>query len=77
MLKTYRIYNSTFGFSKYKFNNKLLRGVILFRVTPGITLSSVTPLNNLLLNSYFENLTVELYILYVLNIHAKFHANQM
>ena len=32
---------------------------------------------NLLLNSYFENPTVELHILYVLNIHAKFHANHM
>ena len=32
---------------------------------------------NLLLNSYFENPTIELHILYVLNIHAKFHANHM
>ena len=37
------------------------------QVILGITLSNVTPLNNLLLNSYFENLTVELYVLYVLN----------
>ena len=28
MLKTYRTCNSTVGFSKYKFNNKLLGGVI-------------------------------------------------
>ena len=47
------------------------------QVTLGVTLSNVTPLNNLLLNLYFKNLTVELYVLYVLNIHANFHANRM
>ena len=34
MLKTYRTCNLTVGFSKYEFNNKLLNGVILLRVTP-------------------------------------------
>ena len=43
----------------------------------GITLSNVTPPNNLLLNSYFENLTIELHILYVLNMYTNFHANRM
>ena len=47
------------------------------QVTPGVTLSNVTPLNNLLLSSYFENLTVKLHVLYVLNMHAKFHVNQI
>ena len=37
MLRTYRTCNSTVGFSKYKFYNKLLGGVILLRVTPGVT----------------------------------------
>ena len=37
MLKTYKIYNSMVRFSKYKFNNKLLGGVTLLRVTPDIT----------------------------------------
>ena len=36
------------------------------QVTPDVTLSNITPSNNLLLNSYFENLTIRLYILYVL-----------
>ena len=40
-------------------------------------LLNVTPTNNLLLNSYFENPTVGLQVLYVLNMHAKFHANRM
>ena len=69
-------------FSKYKFYNKLLDGVTLLiyiyswvQVTPGVTLSNVTPPNNLLLNSYFENTTIELYVLYVLNMHANFHIN--
>ena len=45
--------------------------------TPDVTLSNVTPSNNLLQNSYFENLTVKLHVLYVLNIHANFHVNWM
>ena len=43
--------------------------------TSSVTLSNVTPPNNLLLNSYFENPTVELHVLYVLNMHTNFHAN--
>ena len=41
-----------------------------------IILNNVTPLNNLLLN-YFESPIVELHVLYVLNIHANFHINQI
>ena len=37
MLRTYRTYNSTVRFSKYKFINKLLGGVTLLRVTLGLT----------------------------------------
>ena len=37
MLKTYKTYNSTVGFSKYEFNNKLLNSVTLLRVTLGVT----------------------------------------
>ena len=37
MLSTYRICNSTVGFLKYEFNNKLLGSVILLRVTSGTT----------------------------------------
>ena len=37
MLRTYRTYNSTVWFSKYKSYNKLSVGVILLRVTPGVT----------------------------------------
>ena len=37
MLRTYRICNWTVRISKYEFYNKLLGGVILLRVTPGIT----------------------------------------
>ena len=45
------------------------------QVTPSVTLSNITPLNNLLYNSYFENPTIELHVLYVLNIHANFYVN--
>ena len=37
MLRTYRTYNTTDGFSKYELNNKLLGNVTLFRITPGVT----------------------------------------
>ena len=46
MLRTYRTYNSTVRFSKYEFNNKLLSGVTLLRVIPGVTLSNVTSTNS-------------------------------
>ena len=51
--------------------------ITLNNVTPSVTLSNVTPPNNLLLNSYFENPTIELHILYVLNMYTNFHANRM
>ena len=37
ILWTYRSCNSTVGFSKYEFNNKLLDGVMLLRVTSCVT----------------------------------------
>ena len=54
-----------------------LRNIGLGQVTPYITLKIVTPSNNLLLNSYFENIIVGLHVLYDFNIHANFHANRM
>ena len=48
-----------------------------WEVTPCVTLLKVTPPNNLLMNLYFENSTVELHILYVLNILVNFHVNWM
>ena len=47
------------------------------QVTSNITSSNVTILNNLLMNLYFENSTIELHVLYILNMHAKFHINWM
>ena len=43
MLRTYRTYNSTVGFPKYEFYNKLLDGVTLLRITSVVNI--VTPLN--------------------------------
>ena len=37
MLRTYRKYNPTVGFSKYEFNNKLLGGVTFFRIMSSVT----------------------------------------
>lgn len=37
ILNTYKTYNSVVGFLKYEFNNKLLGGIILLRVTSDVT----------------------------------------
>ena len=37
MLRPYRTYNPMVGFWKYEFNNKLLGGVTIFRVTSSVT----------------------------------------
>ena len=37
MLRTYRTCNSTFVFSKYEFDNKLLGSVTFFRITSSVT----------------------------------------
>ena len=47
------------------------------QVLLGVTLNNITPPNNLLLISFFENLTIELHVLYVLNMHVNFHINQI
>ena len=47
------------------------------QVTPSITLNNVTQPNNLLLNSYFKIFTIELYVLYVLNMHTNINVNQL
>ena len=62
---------------QFKEENSLYIYMGWVQITFGITLSNVTPPNNLLLNSYFENLTIELHILYVLNMYTNFHANRM
>ena len=36
-LRPYRTYNPIARFSKYEFNNKLLGGIIFFRVMSGVT----------------------------------------
>ena len=40
------------------------------QVTFIVILNNVILFNNLLWNSYFENLTIELYVLYAFNIHV-------
>ena len=47
------------------------------QVTLDTTLSNVILPMNLLLNLYFENLTVGLYILYVFNMYVNFYTNQI
>ena len=42
----------------------------LVQVTHNVTLSNIISLNNLLLNSYFENLGLP--ILYIFNTHVNF-----
>ena len=43
----------------------------------GSSLKVTTLLNKINIITYFENLTVELHFLYVLNTHVKFGVNQI
>ena len=58
--------------SKFASNKKILSGVTLFQVTPGIILSNVTPINIFQLNVNFDKSTIRLYYLCIFSIFAKF-----
>ena len=64
MLRTYRTCDLTLRFSKYEFYNKLLGDVTLFRVTQGVTLNNVTPLNICNWMRNFTNLPLD-YVIFV------------
>ena len=44
ILRKYRTCNLTVRFSKYEFYNKILGGVTLFRVTPGVCWTQPNPI---------------------------------
>ena len=46
------------------------------QVKPGVTLSDITPLNNLLLDANFDKSTVGLNYIHILSMLAKFHGDQ-
>ena len=46
------------------------------QVTPGVTLSDITKLNNLLLDANFDKSTIGLYYIHILSMLAKFHGDQ-
>ena len=54
--------------SKFTYNKKILSKVVV---------KATNLLNKIKITTYFENLIVELYILYALNIHVKFCVNQI
>ena len=60
--------------SKFTINLEILG---LVQVALNVTQKNVTPTNNLLFNSYFQNLTVGLHVIFVINMHANFQANRM
>ena len=45
------------------------------QVTPGVTLSDITKLNNLLLDANFDKSTAGLYYIHILSMLAKFHGD--
>ena len=45
-------------------------------MTPDVTLSDITPFNNLLLDVNFDKSTVGLHYNHILSILAKFHSDQ-
>ena len=56
MLKTYKTCNLIVGFSKYEFYYKLLGGLILLRVTPGVTW--IQPYIYIYIHTFFFNVQV-------------------
>ena len=68
MLKTYKTCNLTMKFSKYKFYNKLLDGVILLRC--------YTIQYFLKLNTNFDKSIIGLYYLHIFSMLAKFQDDQ-
>ena len=45
------------------------------QVIHSVILNNIKLPDNLLLTSYFENSTIRLYVLYVLNMYTNFHIN--
>ena len=56
ILSTYRICNSTMRLLKYEFNNKLLSGITLLRITSSVTLSLSLSLSIYILYNVLRNL---------------------
>ena len=52
----------------YQKNHFFLRQSLVIKLT-------ITSLNKINITSYFENLTVQLYVIYTLNTHVKFCIN--
>ena len=48
----------------------------LVQVIPDVTLSDITPLNNLLLDANFDKFTVGLHYIHILSMFTKFHSDQ-
>ena len=46
------------------------------QVIPFVTLSNITPLNNLLLDVNFDKFTIGLHYIHILSVFAKFHSDQ-
>ena len=46
------------------------------QITPGVTLSDITQLNNLLLDANFDKSTIGLHYIHILSMLAKFHGDQ-
>ena len=46
------------------------------QVKPDVTLSDITPLNNLLLDANFDKSTIGLHYIHILSMLAKFHGDQ-
>ena len=46
------------------------------QVTPGITLSNITPLNKLLLDANFDKSTIGLHYIHIISMLTKFHGDQ-
>ena len=74
MLRTYRKCDPTVGFLKYEFNNKLLVGVTIFRVTSSVTW---TQRYISLFDVNFDKYIVRLHYLHIFFMLIKFQSDQI
>ena len=71
LLRTYRIYNLTVGFSKYEFYNKLLGGITLLRVTSGIIWTQPIYIYIYIYKGVYFILSINFFLIIIVGIRAQ------
>ena len=74
MLRTYKIYNLTVRFSKYKFYYKLLGGITLLRVTLGVIWTQPMCIYIILIDQMVNNIQLTWKLAWILRIYRIYNS---